>query len=96
MEKLINKFNITSHIKKGISRKSIQCPQCKADLEYIGINKLNYSKIQVLKCPKCKYAFQIGDVFNFIHGRKLNQPLNKDLNSTTITKNQWSSNYDKI
>lgn len=96
MEKLINKFNITSHIKKGISRKSIQCPNCKTDLEYKGIDKLNYSKIQVVRCPSCKYSFQIGDIFNFLHGSKLNKPFNKNLNSTTITQNQWSNNYDNI
>lgn len=95
MEKQISKINISKDVLNGITKQSIECPNCRKMFNISIINKHRKQKITSTRCPKCKCYVSIGDIYNFDTGSKLNKRLEK-VNQDTYDKKEWSNNYDLI
>lgn len=95
LKKYISEFDISSKVPKGNSKQLIICPKCNQKNFINNQNKLTYSKIKTIICTKCKKPIQIGDIFNFKTGTKLNN-INKNHNQKILDDYIWNDNYDNI
>lgn len=94
MEKNITNIDILSNINNGISITQLICPNCKTKNRIINKHKLNYTKIKSIKCSKCKTTINIGDIYNFRTGTKLND-INKSHNQELLDEYIWDSTHNK-
>ena len=80
---------------KGKSKQLVICPKCNQKNFVSNQYKLTYSKIKTLTCTKCKESIQIGDIFNFTTGTKLNK-RNEIYNQEVLDKYIWNDDYDNL
>lgn len=94
LEKAISKIDISSDVIKGNSKQLIICPKCGQRNFATNRNNLTYSKIKTVICTKCRTCIQIGDIFNFDTGTKLNK-RNNIHNPDVLDNYIWDSKkYD--
>ena len=68
-------MNDNRHIKHGDVLRIFTCNKCATSFNFTITYKNYISKKKCIECPNCKTKFEIGDIFNFEHGKNLRFPL---------------------
>ena len=91
-----NSLNISSLVQYGNERYRSKCPICNSYNDINNIKRFFTSKIQIIKCSNCNQKYQVGDIYNFETGTKLNNRIGNSYTQNNVDKLNWNPTNTRI